>query len=195
MKIIFQLLLIFERTSDDLLALVGRCFKRKARCLPGPSGLPFIGAYFQFDSNKVHKLFTDWSKEFGQIFKFSLLGRNIVVLNSSDLVIKAFEKGAISFHTNDRPCNTTKYVFKDRKHVGFADLDSNTIKLRDILKVDLQNILSGGENCENKFMVTIHKLSLDLLDTKNKDFNPDIYIKNFLTNFYSTLVGHSFHVT
>ena len=189
MKLIFQLLLIFKKTSDDLLSSVGRSFKRKTRYLPGPSGLPFIGSYFQFDSNKVHQLFTDWSKEFGQIFKLSLFGKNIVVLNSSDLVRKALENGALSFHTNDRSSNTTKYVFQDRKHVGFADLNSNTIKLRDILKVGLQNNSSGGELCENKFRMTINKLNLELLDTKNKDFNPDIYIKKFLKHFYSNLVG------
>ena len=157
--------------------------------VPGPKGLPIIGCYFQFDKNKSQHMLTEWSKKYGPVYKFQLLGKNIVVLNKAKLVRRAFDTGAISAHTNDRPKNISKYVYPDRKHIGLADLNLNTVRLRDILQLGVNKYLSGEENFRNKQNDTIITLTKKLLLNNTNDLNPDIYIKDFLSSLNSVLVG------
>ena len=107
------------------------------------------------------------------------------MLGTSELVRTAFENGALSFHTNDRPTNTTKYVYQERKHIGFADMNSTTFGLRNILQTDINTYLTEKNRTNN----TLDKLKYKLLRCKHEDLNPDIYFKEFLSNFYTVLVS------
>lgn len=63
-------------------------------------------------------------QEYGPVYKLCLLGKNIVVMSTARQVRqvrKVFKNGTLLFHTNDRPMNTTKYVYQNWKHIGFGD--------------------------------------------------------------------------
>ena len=172
-------------TSKSFLKMLFQTYKT----LPGPKGLPVIGSYFQLDQTRAQHNLTEWSKVFGPIYKFKILGKNVMVLSSSELVRCAFETGALSFYTNDRPSNTTKHIFHGRKHIGFADLNESTTGLRNILQMDLNRYLSNTSHSVSNLECTWEKLKSKFLRNKQKAFDPDIYLKEFLSDLNTVLVS------
>ncbi|KAF5365530.1 hypothetical protein D9757_013937 [Collybiopsis confluens] len=64
--------------------------------VPGPKGLPFVGNAFRMPRVMEWKVFKEWSNIYGNIFKVSVFGRTIIVVNSFDIAIELTEKrGAI----------------------------------------------------------------------------------------------------
>ncbi|KAJ3929506.1 MAG: cytochrome P450 [Lentinula lateritia] len=64
--------------------------------IPGPKGLPFIGNALAMPRIQEWKVFKEWSHIYGNIFKVSVFGRTIIVVNSFDIAIELTEKrGAI----------------------------------------------------------------------------------------------------
>ncbi|KIK56942.1 hypothetical protein GYMLUDRAFT_75964 [Collybiopsis luxurians FD-317 M1] len=64
--------------------------------LPGPKGFPFIGNALSMPRAQEHKVFKEWGNIYGDIFKVSVFGRTVVIVNSFDIAIELMEKrGAI----------------------------------------------------------------------------------------------------
>lgn len=91
--------------------------KKKKKYPPGPSGLPFFGVSFQIDPKGLHHNLLRWKQQYGDIISFKLFGKNIVVLNTPELIRKAFESDEFSPFTSDRPLNFigqhVMYGYKD----------------------------------------------------------------------------------
>ncbi|XP_069115898.1 cytochrome P450 2D27-like isoform X2 [Argopecten irradians] len=91
--------------------------RKKKKYPPGPSGLPFFGVHFKVTSGKLHENLEQWKRQYGNIVSFKILGQNIVVLNSPDLIKKAFESDEFAPLMSDRPPNFigrhVMYGYKD----------------------------------------------------------------------------------
>ena len=48
---------------------------------PGPRGWPLFGNMFQLDLNNPLPQFAIWREKFGKIFKFNLMGQDIVLVS------------------------------------------------------------------------------------------------------------------
>ena len=46
--------------------------RKKYNLPPGPRGLPFIGNVFQLDKTAAHNTMTEWSEEYGDVFKIKV---------------------------------------------------------------------------------------------------------------------------
>ena len=46
--------------------------RKKYNLPPGPKGLPFIGNVFQLDKTATHNTMTEWSEEYGDVFKIKV---------------------------------------------------------------------------------------------------------------------------
>ncbi|XP_033758198.1 vitamin D(3) 25-hydroxylase-like [Pecten maximus] len=79
--------------------------KRKKKYPPGPGGLPYFGVHFQVTSGKLHVNLQQWKRQYGNIIGFKILGQNILVLNSPELIRKAFESEDFAPLMSDRPPN------------------------------------------------------------------------------------------
>ena len=47
---------------------------------PGPKGYPVLGNVMQVNFHNIVESLTKWTEEFGDIFKFNLMGQDIVVV-------------------------------------------------------------------------------------------------------------------
>ncbi|KAF7374700.1 O-methylsterigmatocystin oxidoreductase [Mycena sanguinolenta] len=75
--------------------------RRKARSLPGPRGLPFIGSIHELPKENVWKVYSDWAAKYGGIFAFKVFNRQIVVINSISIATELMDKRARLY--SDRP--------------------------------------------------------------------------------------------
>ncbi|KAK2460404.1 hypothetical protein APHAL10511_007569 [Amanita phalloides] len=78
--------------------------KRAPNMPPGPPTLPFIGNLHQMPKSRLHLRFSDWAKQYGDVFSIKVLNKTIVVLNSPTLVKEIIDKHALS--SSNRPQST-----------------------------------------------------------------------------------------
>ncbi|ELR64269.1 Cytochrome P450 [Photobacterium marinum] len=55
--------------------------KRTLEDLPQPKGWPLLGNFPQINNTKLHQILEQWSREFGDTFKFSIAGKEYVVIS------------------------------------------------------------------------------------------------------------------
>lgn len=158
--------------------------KQRDRALPAPKGLPVVGNALQIDSERMHQLCTKWSKYHGNLFQLNIFRKRVVVISDVNVLRTAF---SISYHMNDRSINSVSYVYKDRKHIGFADYCEQTVALRHILN---RHVLSYQMNRH-----VLHKCTRVAVDNlvdkyrEKQDIDTNIFIKEFLTDLNSIVVS------
>lgn len=71
--------------------------------IPGPKGLPIIGCLFEIRAKALHDIMSNYAREFGDIVKIRICGLDLVVLNSYELIDKAFRDGNYKAYINEKP--------------------------------------------------------------------------------------------
>ncbi|MBJ7313827.1 cytochrome P450 [Rugamonas sp. CCM 8940] len=59
---------------------------RKVADLPGPKGSPVMGNAKAINSTRFHRVLEDWSREFGPLYRFRILHRNVMVTAERDVI-------------------------------------------------------------------------------------------------------------
>lgn len=59
--------------------------KRTLADLPGPRGWPIFGNALQIDVPRVHRTLEDWAREYGTLYKVSLMGKQAIVISDAEL--------------------------------------------------------------------------------------------------------------
>ncbi|KZO99740.1 cytochrome P450 [Calocera viscosa TUFC12733] len=75
--------------------------KRTSRLPPGPPGLPLLGNILQIPSQFLAYKLHDWSKQYGPIYTFWMMGQPFVVLNSIKVAADVLDRK--SDVTSDKP--------------------------------------------------------------------------------------------
>ena len=57
---------------------------------PGPTGLPIFGNYFSLRGKPMHEVLYDWSMQYGGAFKFSVFGKQFLVVSHPDTLHEVF---------------------------------------------------------------------------------------------------------
>lgn len=60
--------------------------KKTLEDLPHPKGWPLLGNFPQINTTKLHQVLEDWSKEYGDVYRFSIAGKVFVVISNPDTV-------------------------------------------------------------------------------------------------------------
>ncbi|KZT61615.1 cytochrome P450 [Calocera cornea HHB12733] len=68
---------------------------------PGPRGLPFVGNLFQLPSKLMWFQMVEWSKEYGPMFSYTILGQTVIVLTRVKEATDLLDR--MSAKTSDRP--------------------------------------------------------------------------------------------
>ena len=65
---------------------------RSVKDLPGPRGLPFVGSLLDIDFASFHQRLERWCDEFGQIYRFRIGPRSIVVLAEPEALKRMYRE-------------------------------------------------------------------------------------------------------
>lgn len=164
---------------------------------PGPKGWPYLGAIFKVEIEKLHFKLYDWSKQYGDVFAFNLLGKRFICINSADILRDTFLKEPNATITANRPPTFVgKYGMSNYADVGFASPSSLWTKRRK-LTYQLLHAYGEGLSCLEKQVLKnlqIFKKEIRALAGQNAD--PHVVVDNFIWNTVEILlIGQSFGKT
>ena len=183
-------MLVIVLTIVTVLLFGWRWKKKKVDQMPaGPNGWPIIGNTFQINPYKFHFTLEQWAKDFGPIFKCSILRTNMVVLSSPELIRKAFGSDKNGKIFNDRPESFIgKYIMRNYTSMIAAHYNETLFKARKTFHSALHLYGDGVPKFENTARAEIDNLIETINSFEGNDFDPAPVFERSLGNLVSFLV-------
>lgn len=127
----------------------------------------------------LHKHFYGISKDYGHFTGINLMRKKFVVLNSHKAVVDVLENA----HSDDRMSPFfQEYVLKTG--FSFSDFSETGEKQKEVLKSFLyHNVVHG-----NKAIMNVVGDTVEALVKAPETIDPDLYVKQFLSNMFTHLV-------
>ena len=125
--------------------------------IPGPRGIPFFGNFHQIDPQAPQIVFTEWVKEFGDVYRVRLLGKDVVVLSGYDVIREAVVVRSDAFAGRPNLFRLL-YLHDGNFHISFTDFSARWVKLKK-LTMNAMKMYGGG-------LKRLEELSLEMV----KDF-------------------------
>ena len=101
---------------------------------PGPKPLPLLQNLLSVNVYKLHITFAKLAEQYGRIFKVSLFGEDIVVINNIDMLRKAFLEENYMDVFAGRPDHFTATYILFNSDIGFGTFNKRTTTLRKMLQ-------------------------------------------------------------
>ena len=154
---------------------------------PGPWPLPFVGNVLSMDTKRMHLTFYELSQKYGKIFRVTLLGEDIVVINDINMLRKAFLGDQYGDIFADRPHTfTTKYILFD-VDITLGRANKVTYALRNMLHKGLKVFGDGVSRFELQMSEELDRLVMVFNTQIGKDFDMCLSLKESFANWMSTL--------
>jgi len=162
---------------------IDRRKSKKKNFPPGPIGLPYFGVSLSINTDKLHLHFCEWKQQYGDIVMTKMMGKHIVVINSPELLRRAFVSEELSPLLNDRPLNfigdVILYGYKD---ILLRRNDDDFRAMKTLLKrcMSKYGFLSPHFQslAEREFKTVVQQFK----DTEGRAFYPmDILMPSFCT--------------
>ena len=187
--------LVIGLVTFVLMVWYKRAFIQPIFCSPpGPRPLSLFGNIFTLDFKRMHLTFAKLAELYGKIFKVSILGKEIIVINDITMLRKALQGEEFVDAFADRPDNFgAKYlVFNSDIIVG--KVNRGVFTLRTMLHKGLKVFGEGVTRFEYQVNDELDRLVAELNTLFIKDINICPLLKKSFSNWMSSLItGHKAH--
>lgn len=122
---------------------------------PIGSRWPFVGN--RYDASKTHLVFTDWSKQYGPVFRYQHYGKEIVVLNDFDTIYEALVTKGSDFAGRPR-MDRTDYERRNEHSIVWQTYTPKLQFLRKQIHSSLRMYGDGLSRLQEQCGTEIHEL-------------------------------------
>lgn len=153
---------------------------------PGPFGLPIVGSLLHL-GDSPHLALSKMAKVYGSVFSIRLGCRNVIVLNSQDVIKEALSKKADHFSSRP-PFHSFQVSSLTRKSITFGDFGPLHHRNKKLAARALHSVFSDV----NRFNALAQEETEQLCNlltestTEAQDLTP--YLRNVVTNFAFRLI-------
>ena len=162
--------------------------RKPSLCLPpGPWPLPFVGNILSINTGKMHLTFYELSQKYGNIFRVSLLGEEIVVINDINVLRKAFLEEEYEEVFADRPPSFFHKYIMFGADMAFGRSNKVTYALRKMLQKGLKVFGEGVPKFQLQVNEELNRLVMELKSQIDKDVRICLSLKKSFANWVSTL--------
>ena len=161
------------------------------RTPPGPMPLPLVGNIFSLNFSRMHLTFAKLAQLYGNIFKVSVLGQEIVVINDITMLRKALQGQEFVDVFSDRPDNFgAKYIMFD-SDIVVGKVNRGVYTLRKLLHKGLKVFGEGVAKFEYQLNDELDRFVAELNKQLKKDIEICPLLKKSFSNWMSSLItGH-----
>ena len=159
--------------------------------IPGPKGYPLVGSALELTPDNIYDKYYEFAQRHGDIFQIQVFQTTHVVLNSADLVHKAFCGEQYKAFFNNRP----SYFFTEKFYHGsqtlsfYKDANDNVHSgLRKALAKSFHVYGEGIPVFEQNVISEIKRVVAELESLDGKEFEFISFIRVPLSNIISILV-------
>jgi cytochrome P450 len=75
---------------------------RRLSDVPGPPGLPLIGNLLQIDTPRLHQILEEWSRQYGECFRFRITNRRFLVISNPQTIATVLRDRPDGFQRSTR---------------------------------------------------------------------------------------------
>ncbi|KAJ8298666.1 hypothetical protein KUTeg_022726, partial [Tegillarca granosa] len=163
--------------------------KREEILLQGPTGYPVIGNTLDVDGTRIHLKLTHWAEIFGDIYEVNLFGSTVVVLNSPELIRKAFltEPNATLFSDRVKG-SVAQEILHESKDIVFGAYSESWVKRRKLGHKVLKAYGAGIKNIEKSVTEELTYVTSKLMSYNGKPFDPEVVLNDFLNQIIAILL-------
>ncbi|XP_078334324.1 cytochrome P450 2U1-like [Crassostrea virginica] len=163
------------------------------RAPPGPKGWPLIGILFEFDLPTLHLKLFDWTRKYGEIFQFELLGKKFVSLNSSAVIREAFIEEPNATATAARPPTFYgEYQLDNYADIAFASPNPLWTRRRKLAHQLIRSYGKGLSCIEFQIKRNLVVVKEQIRSHENKTIDPSDIVEEFILNTVEVLtIGRS----
>ncbi|KAL4238297.1 Cytochrome P450 1A1 [Mactra antiquata] len=163
----------------------------QGKAIPHYSGWPVIGMALDINvSNSIYK-FDEMVKRSGHIFSVNMCGKTMVVLNSADLLRKAFSSEQYAKYFNDRPKSSYPRFFRPS-----GDSLGYTLQASDpMFKLQKKTMIraihaygSGIQKLEDKVLAEMENVLNKIENMETKEFDCSAFLQRSLSNIISLIL-------
>ena len=165
--------------------------KTSLRSPPGPRPLPLIGNIFTLEFSRMHLTFAKLAEGYGKIFKVSILGKDIIVINDITMLRNALQGEECVDVFTDRPDNfAAKHIFFD-SNIAVGKVSQSLYTLRKMLHKGFKVFGEGVARFEYQVNDELDRLVSEINKQTRKDIEMCPLLKNSFSNWMSSLItGH-----
>lgn len=161
---------------------------------PGPKGYPFLGVVFEVDPPTLYKKLYEWTKQYGDVFQFQMLGKTFVSINSVEVLRETFlQEPCATISASRPPTFFGKYFFRNYTDLILASPSASWEKRRKFVHHLLHVYGEGKASLENQVLQNLIYFKENVRKTISNDVNPFEIVDDFLLSSIEFLyIGRRF---